>query len=180
MQRAPMAFTSSDRIWDFTRFGGSKENNVILSGVASHNFAPFLDKNPAAKPTERYKALAGFEQQLVCLRLSRWHSLAETPSRTCHDQGDVRLAESCVLGSRRHLVTALTRDILIVAIIKAFDRFKTADRWTFCIGPILVLITMRRTCRRHISTRMPPFPVQGGPTTSGVSDAICSGAKENQ
>lgn len=43
---------------------GSKENNVILTGVASHNFAPFLDRNPAAKPDERYKALAGLESKL--------------------------------------------------------------------------------------------------------------------
>jgi hypothetical protein len=40
-------------------FDGSKENNIILAGVQSHNFAPFLDTNPAAKPSERYKALAG-------------------------------------------------------------------------------------------------------------------------
>lgn len=40
---------------------GTKENNVILSGMAplSHNFSPFLDTNPAAKPDERYKAFAG-------------------------------------------------------------------------------------------------------------------------
>lgn len=38
---------------------GTKENNVIWKGIESHNFAPFLDKNPACKPDERYKALAG-------------------------------------------------------------------------------------------------------------------------
>src|SRR3954470_20895494 len=45
-------------------FEGSKENNIILSGIASHNFAPFLDTNPAAKPDERYKALAGIASKL--------------------------------------------------------------------------------------------------------------------
>ena len=40
-------------------FQGSKNNNIILRGIDSHNFAPFLDTNPAAKPDERYKALAG-------------------------------------------------------------------------------------------------------------------------
>jgi hypothetical protein len=39
--------------------GGSTENNVVWMGIESHNFAPFIDKNPAAKSDERYKALAG-------------------------------------------------------------------------------------------------------------------------
>ena len=45
-------------------FGGSKENNIILSGLVSHNFSPFLDTNPAAKPDERFKALAGQTRKL--------------------------------------------------------------------------------------------------------------------
>src|SRR4051812_33378438 len=45
-------------------FEGSKENNIILSGISSHNFAPFLDTNPAAKPDERFKALAGIASKL--------------------------------------------------------------------------------------------------------------------
>lgn len=42
--------------------GGTKENNVIWRGVESHNFAVFLDSNPAAKPMERYKALGGVKE----------------------------------------------------------------------------------------------------------------------
>lgn len=38
---------------------GSKDNNVIWLGIESHNFAPFLDKNPNCKPDEKYKALGG-------------------------------------------------------------------------------------------------------------------------
>lgn len=40
---------------------GTRENNVILSGFEplSHNFAPFLDTNPAAPADQRYKALGG-------------------------------------------------------------------------------------------------------------------------
>lgn len=41
---------------------GSKENNIVWRGVESHNFAPFLDTNPAVKPGERYKALGGVKQ----------------------------------------------------------------------------------------------------------------------
>lgn len=42
--------------------GGTKDNNVIWRGVESHNFAAFLDTNPAAKPDERYKALGGVKE----------------------------------------------------------------------------------------------------------------------
>ncbi len=40
---------------------GSKANNVILAHAApvTHNFSPFIDKNPDARPDERYKALGG-------------------------------------------------------------------------------------------------------------------------
>jgi hypothetical protein len=41
---------------------GAKANNVVWKGVESHNFAPFLDRNPRARPDERYKALGGLKQ----------------------------------------------------------------------------------------------------------------------
>jgi hypothetical protein len=41
---------------------GSAENNVIWKGIESHNFAPFLDRNPDCKLEEKYKALAGVGQ----------------------------------------------------------------------------------------------------------------------
>ena len=42
---------------------GTKENNVILArNRACHNFAPFLDKNPQAPASQRYKALGGTGQ----------------------------------------------------------------------------------------------------------------------
>lgn len=53
--------------------GGTKDNNVIWRGVESHNFAPFLDANPNAKPAERYKALGGVKQPG-----KNWHQ-GETP-----------------------------------------------------------------------------------------------------
>ena len=42
--------------------GGTKDNSVIWRGVESHNFSPFLDANPKAKPEERFKALGGVKQ----------------------------------------------------------------------------------------------------------------------
>ncbi|MBU6180714.1 MAG: hypothetical protein KGR69_13700, partial [Verrucomicrobia bacterium] len=53
--------------------GGTKDNNVIWRGVESHNFSPFLDTNPKAKPEERYKALGGVKQPG-----KNWHQ-GETP-----------------------------------------------------------------------------------------------------
>jgi hypothetical protein len=66
-------------------FEGSKENNIILSGVASHNFAPFLDTNPAAKPDERYKALAGIASKLHAYGSPdglHWKKLQDEPVMT--------------------------------------------------------------------------------------------------
>lgn len=41
--------------------GGRRDNNVVLAGesMGSHNFTPFVDLNPAARPAQRYKALGG-------------------------------------------------------------------------------------------------------------------------
>lgn len=44
-------------------FQGSKRNNIILRGVGTHNFAPFLDTNPAAAPDARFKALGGLKSE---------------------------------------------------------------------------------------------------------------------
>ena len=43
-------------------FEGSKDNNIIWTGkdkayCESHNFSPFIDRNPTAKPDQRYKAV---------------------------------------------------------------------------------------------------------------------------
>ena len=46
-------------------FGGSKDNNILLTekdkalGYICHNFSPFLDLNPDAPESERYKAVGG-------------------------------------------------------------------------------------------------------------------------
>lgn len=53
--------------------GGTKDNNVIWRGVEAHNFSPFLDANPSAKPEHRFKALGGVKQPG-----KNWHQ-GETP-----------------------------------------------------------------------------------------------------
>ena len=38
-------------------FDGSRDNNIVLDGVGTHNFTPFLDTNPDCEADARYKAL---------------------------------------------------------------------------------------------------------------------------
>jgi hypothetical protein len=62
-----LAFSKDSIHWERPRLGliefeGSKDNNIIWTGkdnayCESHNFAPFIDANPAAKPDQRYKAV---------------------------------------------------------------------------------------------------------------------------
>lgn len=59
-------------------FRGNRANNIVWQGVEAHNFAPFLDTNPDAKPEERYKALGGINSKLYAfvspdgIRWKKW------------------------------------------------------------------------------------------------------------
>ncbi len=44
-------------------FSGSKQNNIIWTGVGAHNFAPFLDTRIDCPPKSRYKALGGLANE---------------------------------------------------------------------------------------------------------------------
>jgi len=63
---------------------GTLETNIILSiPCLSHNFSPMLDANPAATPSQRYKALAGGDKLGVLALVSEdglhWKKLQEEP-----------------------------------------------------------------------------------------------------
>ena len=71
---------------------GSKKNNIILTSYMSfdkekgqdisHNFTPFLDKNPDCKPSEKFKALGGVFGGLFALKSAdgvHWTLLSEKP-----------------------------------------------------------------------------------------------------
>jgi len=64
---------------------GSKENNVILADAApvTHNFSPFLDQNPNAKISEKYKALGGTQKSGLVAFVSsdgkHWKKIQEDP-----------------------------------------------------------------------------------------------------
>lgn len=40
-------------------YGENKRNNIVWMGPEAHNFIPFYDANPACKPEDRFKAIAG-------------------------------------------------------------------------------------------------------------------------
>ena len=42
-------------------YDGIKENNIVRMDINCHNFAPFLDTNPATRPEERFKAIGGLQ-----------------------------------------------------------------------------------------------------------------------
>lgn len=64
---------------------GTQKNNVILAHVApaTHNFSPFVDKNPAVKPEQKYKALGGTRKSGLIAFVSpdgiHWEKLQEEP-----------------------------------------------------------------------------------------------------
>lgn len=61
-------------------FQGSRDNSIVYMGRGAHNFAPFLDSNPACKPEERYKALGGLP--LVAFASAdgyAWHEMQADP-----------------------------------------------------------------------------------------------------
>ncbi len=64
---------------------GSTDNNVILANAApvTHNFSPFLDKNPNANPAQKYKALGGLNGSGLIAYVSpdglHWERLQEKP-----------------------------------------------------------------------------------------------------
>ncbi len=66
-------------------FKGSRQNNIVHRGIESHNLAPFLDRNPQARPAARYKALAGLQSKLYALSSAdglRWQKMQADPVLT--------------------------------------------------------------------------------------------------
>ncbi|HUU23352.1 MAG TPA: hypothetical protein VM389_12530 [Phycisphaerae bacterium] len=65
-------------------FEGARDNNIVWTGRGCHNFAPFLDANPDARPQEKYKALGGVHEE-GGIRLfgsadgTRWKALSDKP-----------------------------------------------------------------------------------------------------
>ena len=84
-------------------FKGSKDNNIILTekdpdlGYICHNFSPFLDSNPAAPKSERYKAIGG--GPLFAMVSADGAALEKGLDDADRHRRRLRFAESRVLGT---------------------------------------------------------------------------------
>jgi hypothetical protein len=69
-------------------YEGSKDNNIVWTREPeTHNFTPFLDTNPGAKPDEKYKAVGGLKGGGGLFGLCsadgvRWRRVSEEPILT--------------------------------------------------------------------------------------------------
>jgi hypothetical protein len=76
-------------------FDGRKDNNILLAGEGTHNFAPFLDRNPACAPEAKYKALAGDSKGLKAYQSADgivWKRMQDAPVITKGDFDSQNLA----------------------------------------------------------------------------------------
>lgn len=70
---------------DLFKVQGTSQNNVVLAKAApvTHNFSPFIDKNPNADPSHRYKALGGTTKSGLIAYVStdgiHWEKLTDQP-----------------------------------------------------------------------------------------------------
>lgn len=63
-------------------FNGSKQNNIVWSGVGTHNFTPFRDTNPNCPREESYKALGVGDGGLYAFKSPdgvRWQLMSSQP-----------------------------------------------------------------------------------------------------
>lgn len=108
-------------------FDGSKDNNIVWDGPGCHCFTPFLDKNPAAKSDEKYKAVTFAKPGLLALGSPdgiHWKLLAEKPviTKGIFDSqnlafwdpaiGKYREYHRALRGGVRDIMTATTDDFL--------------------------------------------------------------------
>lgn len=70
-------------------FKGRRDNNIILVGPGTHSFSPFLDRNPAAREDQRFKALAQVKLETGAALLAlvsadgiHWSKLRDEPVLT--------------------------------------------------------------------------------------------------
>lgn len=73
----------------FVEYAGSRKNNIILNDVHggyAHDFSPFIDTNPAAKPEAKYKAVGYAKPHgLYALQSAdglHWKVMSEQPTIT--------------------------------------------------------------------------------------------------
>jgi len=86
----PVAESKDGIAWTRPQLGlvgykGSKQNNLILAADHASNFAPFVDTNVNALPSQRYKAFVGDSEAIFAFASPdgiHWSKLDETPMFT--------------------------------------------------------------------------------------------------
>jgi hypothetical protein len=113
-------------------FNGNRDNAIVYMGRARHNFTPFKDANPNAKPDELYKALGGGPLwALASPDGLRWHELSPEPVIT---QGAFDSQNLAFYDALRGLYVCYLRDfrkdVRTVRMCTSKDFLKwTTPRW---------------------------------------------------
>lgn len=106
---------------------GTRENNVILADAApvTHNFCPMLDRNPAAKPEQRFKAIGGTSRSGLIAYVSadgvHWKKLQDKP---------VFMDEGWVFDSQNLVFWSEAEQQYVLYYRKAPDRIRAIARAT--------------------------------------------------
>ena len=173
-------------------FQGSKNNNIVWMGDGAHNFAPFLDTNPAAASAERYKAVASIKGGLAAFRSSdgiRWEKLREEPIITDGAFDSLNVAFWDV---RRQLYVAVYRDFLQgirtlkCATSKDFISWTPGEWADYGSAPAEQLYTNATTPYFRASQIYVAFPKRFVPwrkpfddvPTAGVSEAVFMSSRD--
>lgn len=95
------------------KFHGSTDNNIILDGGEfSANFSPFLDTNPQAPASARYKAVAGGNRGLVAFESADGIHWKKVSDRRILTDGTFDSLNVVFWDSRRKEYVAIYRDFV--------------------------------------------------------------------
>jgi hypothetical protein len=175
---------------------GSRDNNIVWADAGgqylTHNFAPFLDGNPACRPTQRYKALAGMPLSgLVSADGVRWKLIRKQPIITdgAFDSQNVALWDPNVgsyvawvrifTNNVRAIARATSEDFLHWSASEELDFGDTAPEHLYTNS----IITYPRAPhlylgfpKRYVPGRLPQAPV----TPDGLSDAVFMSSRDGR
>lgn len=113
-------------------FGGSKANNLVWVGPGTHDFTPFIDRNPKCKPEAKYKAVASGPGGLIAFKSTdaiHWSPMGDAPIIT---KGAFDTQNLAFWDTTRHEYRAYVRDFHLDANGKRASRdIRTATSTDF-------------------------------------------------
>jgi len=166
MPKAATAFLDKPSVGAY-EFQASKDNNIVWTGEGDHNFSPFKDGNPAAPPSERYKAVGG-GKGLTAFVFWGWHSLEEAPRGTRHHRRCVD-SLNVVSGTRSANCTfAIYRDF-----IQGIRSMKCATSHDFVNWTSGEWADYGAAPSEQLYTNAAYSLLSRPPRSTGVSQAVC-------